>query len=314
VAEFDYRAVTDEGELVLGKISALDEAAAHRELEAAGLFSIEVLPSIDSDEDSLLSDIAPTELTPPVETAADSQLPIEVTLAMLSEETDNPRLARVARKLAVKIEQGTPLLEAVSQFQGVLPPEIDALLRAGIDTGDIGRAIGQFSQQQLETQQLRRRIRAVLAYPLIVIAILVPIALFLSIFVIPMFKNLFEEFDLSLPPMTEVIVQASEQLPGFLIGALLFVFGLPLVLRVVGGRWLFHRVRSAVPLLGPIWTSAGQREFASSLASFVKLRVPLISAVTYTGDTIGDRNVGRACHRLTKRLETGASLSESMRQ
>jgi type IV pilus assembly protein PilC len=88
--------------------------------------------------------------------------------------------------------------------------------------------------------------------------------------------------------------------------------GVPLFLRLVGGRWLFHRVRAAVPLLGPIWTYAGQREFAASLASFIKLRVPLGDAVTYTGNTIGDRNVGRACRRVTRRLEIGETLGQSL--
>jgi general secretion pathway protein F len=267
-----------------------------------------------TDDDRPLSDAELTALTQAVGAAADSQLPIDVTLAILAEEADDPRLARVAEDLAAQLERGTPIPQAVSQLDGQLPPEIGALLRAGIDTGDLARAIEQFSQQRVEAQRLWRRIRAVLAYPLIIVAIVVPLALFLSVFVVPMFKEIFEEFDLTLPVITELIIQASEQLPEFLVGALLFVFGLPLVLRFIGGRWLFHRVRAAVPLLGPIWTLAGQREFAASLGAFIKLRVPLIAAVSYTGDTIGDRNVGRACERVSKRLETGATLSESMQQ
>jgi type IV pilus assembly protein PilC len=264
------------------------------------------------DTDGALGDAALATITQSIEAAADNQLPIEITLAMLAEEAGDRRLARVAHRLADQLEQGTPIPEAFKQLDGELPPELGGLLRAGIDSGNLASAISEFSRQRLETQRLRWRIRAVLAYPLIVLAIVVPLALFLSMYVIPMFKEIFEEFDLGLPIATELILQAAEQLPGFLIGATLFFFGVPIFLRLVGGRWLFHRVRGAVPLLGPIWTFAGQREFAASLASFIKLRVPLDDAVTYTGNSIGDRNVGRACRRVTKRLENGDSLSESL--
>lgn len=314
MAEFDYRAVTIEGELVLGKLSAPNDVAARRELEASGFKSVEVLPSTASDDDvdGTLSDIALTTLTESIAAATESQLPIEVTLAMLAEESDDRRLARVAQRLSAQLEQGTPIPQALEQLDGQLPPEIGGLLRAGIDSGNLASAISEFSRQRLETQRVRWRIRSVLAYPLIVLGIVVPIAMFLSVYVIPMFNEIFEEFDLALPVMTEVIVQAARQVPGFVIGILLIVLGMPLILRLIGGRWLFHRVRAAVPLLGPIWTFAGQREFAASLASFIKLRVPLDDAVMYTGNTIGDRNVGRACRRVAKRLDNGATLSESL--
>lgn len=138
--------------------------------------------------------------------------------------------------------------------------------------------------------------------------------LFLSMYLVPMFAQMFKDMGVYLPIITELILQISKQLPMLIGGMLLFVFIMPLVLRLLGGRWLFHRVRSALPLLGPIWTWGGQREFAAQLSSFLNLRVPMIQAVAYTGDSISDRNVGNACRRVAQRLETGQPLSDCLSQ
>ena len=173
-----------------------------------------------------------------------------------------------------------------------LPSDVVGLLRAGVDSGDLAGTFERFGQQRLATQRIDRRIRAAIAYPLIIIVILVPLLLFLSIFVIPMFGEMFEEFELQLPVITEMVLQTSKQLPMLIAGLLVFVLGIPLVLRIVGGRWLFHRVRTALPLLGRLWMWSGQREFAALLTSFLNLRLPMADAVAYTSDVISDRNLG----------------------
>jgi type II secretory pathway component PulF len=50
------------------------------------------------------------------------------------------------------------------------------------------------------------------------------------------------------------------------------------------------------------------------LASFLDQRLPLPKAVDCTGRLMSDRNVGRACQRVSERLEAGEPLSTSLAQ
>src|SRR4029078_10549162 len=97
-------------------------------------------------------------------------------------------------------------------------------------------------------------------------------------------------------------------------GLALLIFGIPLLLRIVGGRWLLHRVRFSLPLVGRLWMWAGQREFAAQLASFLSLGLPMPSAVARTAQVLSDRNVARACRRVSSRIESGQTLSSSLDQ
>jgi len=267
-----------------------------------------------ADHAGVLGDEEIITLADSIEAAATSRVPLDVTLAALAEEKGDPSLADVAQRLADVLREGATIDQAITRLGKDLPADVANMLRAGVESGDLASTMQHLAEQRLAAQRNARSIRAAIAYPLLIIALLVPLLLFLSMWVIPMFGDLFNGFDLDLPKITQLALQASEQLPGLILGLFLFAIGLPLVLRFVGGRWLFHRVRASLPLLGGIWTMAGQREFAAMLASFLDLRLPLAAAVAHTGDVLSDRNVGRACRRLTERLESGQALSRSLAQ
>jgi general secretion pathway protein F len=312
MALYEYEAQTQSGEIVRGSLNAESEAAAHRELTTRGMTVTDLLwcPSVDA-TGTLRNDDVST-FVHAVGAAASVRLPLEVTLAVLADEADDPRLASVAQKLAAELERGIPFDKAAAQLDDRLPAEVQGLIRAGIESGDLAGTFEKFAQLRLDSQRLRGRIQAAIAYPILITAILLPLLLFLSVSVIPVFGEMFEDFELELPPITELILQTSTQIPGLIGGLLLIVVVVPLVLRLLGGRWLFHRFRAATPLIGALWMWAGQREFAAVLASFLDLRLPLTSAVGYTSEMLSDRNVARSCRRVVERLESGEPLSKCL--
>lgn len=310
--DFEFQATTFDGQPMRGRITAADERAAQDELESRGLNVADLLWCPTVDQHGTLGYEEVVTLVDAIGAAAASKLPLEVTLGALAEEKNDSQLAQVAQQVALRLEQGATVEQLLADLDRQLPPEVVGLLRAGVDSGDLAGTFARFGQQRLASQRVERRIRSAIAYPLIVVAILVPLLLFLSLYVVPMFGEMFTDMEVEIPPMTELILQAAKQLPMLIAGLVVFVVGIPIVLRLVGGRWLFHRVRIATPLIGRLWMWSGQREFAAQLASFLNLRLPMADAVAYTGDVISDRNVARACRRATLRLEMGQSLSSCL--
>jgi type II secretory pathway component PulF len=268
----------------------------------------------ETDNSAKLGDEQLDSLVQAVGAASASRVPLEVTLAALAEERDDPRLARVARQLAERLEQGVPIDQAVASLGSQLPAEVGGLLRAGIESGDLAGLVEQFAQQRLAAKRARLQVRMALAYPLLIVAILVPLALFLSLYVVPMFSELFMDFDLALPNMTVFMLAVAREMPWLILVLMAVVFGLPLLLRFVGGRSVLHRIRSAVPVLGRLWMWSGQREFAAMLSSFLDRRLPTSSALVHTGAVLSDRNLARACRRVDQRVQQGQTLSQSLAQ
>ena len=224
MAVYEYQAETDAGELVGGNVTAADKRAAQLELESRGLQVVKLLLRPPAGEGGVLHDEELTTLVHAIGGAATNRVPLEVTLAALAEEKNDSRLADVAQQLASQLERGATVNQVLAGLDRQLPSDVVGLLRAGVDSGDLAGTFERFGQQRLATQRIDRRIRAAIAYPLIIIVILVPLLLFLSIFVIPMFGEMFEEFELELPVITEMVLQTSKQLPMLIAGLLGFCF------------------------------------------------------------------------------------------
>jgi type II secretory pathway component PulF len=311
MARYEYKALTPNGERV-GEVIADDEAAARRQLEANGWIAIDLLWCPVSDERGNLRDDEVQTLVQAVGSAAENRLPLEVTLAVLADEEDDPRLADAAQRLATQLKRGVPLEQAIAQFDEQLPAEVQGLMKVGIESGDLAGTFEQFTRERMAMQRIRTRIRTASAYPLLIAAILIPLLLFLSVYVIPSFGETYKDFEIEVQPVTLVTLQTAEQIPGLVAGLLAIIVIVPILIRILGGQWLYHRIRAATPILGRLWMWSGQREFASTLASFLELRLPLPTAVGYTAQMLSDRNVARACRRVVTRLDGGESLSASM--
>jgi len=174
--------------------------------------------------------------------AAASRIPLEISLAALAEEKGDPRLAAAAERLASRLQQGATIHEAIDSLDRQLPTEVAGLLRAGIESGDLAGTFERFGQQRLASERFNRRIRGAIAYPLLVLCILVPL--------LPLLEHLCHSdvsrhlpgLNLYLPPLTELILQRQSSCRVWLLEIVLVVIGAPLILRIVGGRWLLHRV------------------------------------------------------------------------
>ena len=58
-------------------------------------------------------------------------------------------------------------------------------------------------------ESLKRKVKGAMIYPIVVVTVAVGILTFIMIKIVPAFRKIFKEFDLELPPMTELLVGIS---------------------------------------------------------------------------------------------------------
>jgi MSHA biogenesis protein MshG len=213
--------------------------------------------------------------------AAERGIPLEQAARAFSMERSDELGLRAAR-LAELLEGGTPLSLALADTRTQLPTNVLVALRVGIETGDLGPALGKIGRFDDDSDLLVRSIFEKCFYLAIVANIIVGILTFIMWKIVPVFAQMFEEFELELPPMTLLGVFVSEfflnywflffplfgWVPFFLVFGLLHYVGwlprsIPLVnrcaLRLDAGlvmRSLAFAVRQQRPLPEMIWLLA----------------------------------------------------------
>jgi general secretion pathway protein F len=246
------------------------------------------------------------------ETLADLSVagaPLVDGLRAAANEASSNRMASELRWLAFQLESGRPL-EDVMQFRRGLPSYVAGLVRAGVRTGQLGEVLVELVDHQRAVRELWRSIRSALAYPVLLLTLALAIGLWIEFGLVGAFLDMYEEFDMDLPYVTQVLEW------GYRVGGtwlLVFVVTAAIgtvVFRLAGGAARWRRVIATVPLIGVLWHWTGVSELTRLLAALLAQRVPLPEALRLAADGVHDANVGQVSRMLADGVEQGQSLSE----
>ncbi|TWT90399.1 Type II secretion system protein F [Pseudobythopirellula maris] len=239
-------------------------------------------------------------------------LPLHEMLRALGEE-HRGRARSAIEALALEVEEGRTLQEALQQTAARFPYSLRRTLRTAADAGgDLTAVLPALSTQLASERRLRSRLLAVLSYPALVFTVLTALSLFLCQVVTPEFERMFEDFELNLPRMTEFFIDFSKAAPAA-IGLGFAAIALFVLLAAAPWSSVFaHRLLGALPLIGPLWVNEGHAMLARLLAAHTAARAPVADALRCSAAGLIDRNLAAATVRAASRCQDGAGLGDAL--
>jgi general secretion pathway protein F len=223
--------------------------------------------------------------------------------------------------VAAHLEGGLRLGEALEQEPRFLPPQINAMLRAGEKLGDLKKVLPACREVlRIAPDTVRSTTHYMVAILLIFAPVACGLIALLSTFVIPKFKDVAAGMGVHLWPVTLFVfaLNDSHLLIGFEM--LLFFALLAMAAIYIGGpgvvRWFQFR---RVPLVDWIswripWKKKKlQRAFSAMLAVLLDGGVPEAEAVRLAGDSTANEICRRRARRVVVALENGTKLDEAVR-
>jgi type II secretory pathway component PulF len=258
------------------------------------------------------------ELADGLSQLAGSGLPLGEGLLVLADEVPSARLQGVYHDLGQRLQSGASLEEAIEALGDRVPQHLRGLASAGIAAGRLGDVLVESIRVQNRVQELRRHVWRSLAYPaLLLILLLAILVLAKQVVVEPMAEVLEFAEGISqalvgggaaqLPTATRLMLA----MPGLdLYGGITLtacVVTIWLCVRYSTPR-VRHRLAGSLPLVGPIWRNSSWAGFSGLLAVLLEERVPLPRALELTAQGIYDRDLADACERLGAAVAAGQPL------
>lgn len=241
-----------------------------------------------------------------------ARLPLAAGLRALAEDDPGGRLPDALTALAGELEAGRSLEAALDALGGQVPAHVRALLRAGLQSGQVGGSLQTFLDQRRRLGELRYQLRRSLAYPLLVLMLLIPLMLALCRFVAPLASSTFREFEVEIPSNFRVALWLGDRGLIWLAAALVAAVVALGLTRWLGGVALWHRLRASLPLVGPLFVWSGLAECTRTLATLLEHHVPLPEALRDAAAGLSDGYIGRGCGQLAEAAAQGQSLPEAM--
>jgi type II secretory pathway component PulF len=242
-------------------------------------------------------------------------LPLAQGLRATSEELPPGRLRSALAEMARALEGGATLEEAVAAQGGRMPEHLRGIVLVGARTGRMSQVLGRFVAFSNVGADLRRRLIVSMAYPALSLVAASAVLTFVCSTLIRSFETIFRDFGVPLPKLTLLILAFSRLFAvgwrvyvEVAIGAAVFL----VLAHVVMGSDARRALLSGIPVLGAVWKNTSMAEFCHLLSLLLGCEVPLPEALRLTGDGVCDTSARRACQQMTRQVEAGATLSQSI--
>lgn len=230
-------------------------------------------------------------------------------LRAAAREAPSRRMADELNRVAQQLEEGQSLETVLNSPHADYPRHMQGLVRAALKTNQLAEVFGEMADHQRTVDELWRSVRSALAYPTILLTFAAVIGLWMDIFVIGAFVQMYEEFEFLLPAMTELVVQIHVSgtwwlcmpVAGLLVALVLF--------RLFGGAVRWRRMLATVPLIGPLWHWTGVCELARLLAVLLEQGIPVPEALRLASDGVHDANMRQLSLWLADGTQQGQPLS-----
>jgi type II secretory pathway component PulF len=212
------------------------------------------------------------------------------------------------------VREGEPLSQALGREEGLFSAVTIGLVRAG-ERG-VGLATGlSHASADLERRAERSgRVRAALAYPVVLLSAGSVSLAAIFVLVVPRFAALLADVQAVLPFSTRLLLGTSLAVREHLLALCVFcLLGLSAVGALVGrqrGSW--HRWLLATPYLGPLRHMLASARCARTLGALLESGTPALSALRVSAQTVGDAAVASRLESAAERVAQGASLSHAL--
>ena len=144
-------------------------------------------------------------------TMIDAGVSLVRALDVLGEQTQNPKLKRILREIQTEVESGQTLSKSMAKYPKVFNNLFIGLVRAGEVGGVLEEALQRLSHFLEKDMELKRKVKAALTYPVIVVIVALLIVLGLCTFIVPKFIELFKDLGVKeLPAPTQFLMDFSD--------------------------------------------------------------------------------------------------------
>ena len=243
-------------------------------------------------------------------------LPILGSLELLARRQKNLDFRSQLEDVSARVKTGESISQAF-EAQGGFPVVYTTTLLAGERSGNLEEVLQRFLDFQRVSLTFRKKLKASLIYPSLLVVMVIGLFIFLITFVVPRFAQLYDQLGTKLPGLTVFMLDLGRnaQQYGLYVAAVVAVVGYLLFrwMKTDAGATTVDRIRISLPLFGNVWLKYQVGLFSRTLSTLLTGGLPLVPSLETAAKSIDSRQIGIAVYRSVETVREGKGLSESLK-
>ena len=239
-------------------------------------------------------------------------------IGILSDQCPNPKLKIALTQINLDVQQGNSLSEAMRKH----PDSFDNLYVSMVQAGEVGgvldEVLNRLAKLLEDLNRLQNQIKSAMAYPVTVGFLAVAIFVGLTVFLLPIFAEIFVDLGAELPLFTQILMAVSKILRTWylvigLIGMIaVLVFVYKQYYNTPAGRVRMDGFFLKMPLFGDLSQKSATARFCRTFGSLSRSGVPILTALDIVRDTSGNQVIANAIDAAQVGIQSGGMISPAL--
>ncbi|MEG0962311.1 MAG: type II secretion system F family protein [Lachnospiraceae bacterium] len=237
---------------------------------------------------------------------------------MLSEQTENKRLAKGIKAVKAEIEKGETLSDAMRGQGKTFPTMLIQMVQAGEATGSLDIAFSRMATQFEKEAKLKGLIKKASVYPVMVGLVAFIVVIVMLVKIIPSYSDMFQQMGTELPGITQMVLNASNFIITKWYLLLLFlavvIVGIKTYQKTESGQRVFGKMAIVMPIFGKLNVKTAASLFARTSGTLLAAGIPMLEVLEIVGNTMKNKLYKEALMQAREEVSKGIPLSEPLKR
>ncbi len=218
--------------------------------------------------------------------------------------------------ISQEVNAGNSLSNVLSQHQDLFSQSIINLFNIGEESGTLADIVQRVAENEDSSFELRKKMRASAAYPIIILSITVLLLIAFFIFVLPRFTVLFQSIGSQVPPSISFFMSLGQYISQHgvlsLIIAVVVIYLWRLLVRVPQFSQVWNTVLLQIPVVNSVIRDTNLGLINRMMGVLIISGVDAVKALHITAGSINNGVYVKALLKVSIDVESGQSIQSSL--
>ncbi|OUL32805.1 pilus assembly protein PilC [Nostoc sp. T09] len=240
-------------------------------------------------------------------------------LGVLSEQCSNPKLKAALIDIGNDVQTGTNLSDSMRKHPQCFDNLYVSMVQAGEIGGVLDEVLNRLAKLLEDVARLQNQIKAALSYPMVVGFLATAIFVGMTVFLIPIFANIFKDLGIELPALTQFLMTCSEILRSYwslviIAGIMAFMYAYKQYYKTRVGKETIDRLSLKMPLFGDLIQKSAVARFSRTFGALTRSGVPILTCLEIVRDTSGNQVIANAIDAARIEIQQGGMISVALQK
>lgn len=257
-------------------------------------------------------------MTYQIATMLRSGLTLSRTLEVVAADTEDANMQIILVDISAGISEGKSFSEMLKQFPHIFSTIYVSMTEAGEQSGKLPEILTKLAQYIENSEELKRKVKAALYYPVTVILLAASIATFIFIFGVKQFEEIYSGLGAELPPLTKLFINLGNFFYANWVFISIGLFALLYFIRkyfnTEKGIQFRDKLLLSLPVISPIIRRVAIARFARTLGALYEGGVSILTSLQLVSGSMGNRVLEKVVLDALQQVREGESITYPLRK